>query len=426
MAPDPIESERISLVGYSDLDGRPPFKIAIRNVDGRWLLYLSHFWYSGWSIVDVTDPADPALASFVEGPANTTTKQVQVADGTMITSLEKPREGYGLVDDPMDPAAGYEEGAYVWDVADDPLDPKLRGHYETGGTGTHRNFYAGGDYAYMCAAFDGFEGSALAVVDVSDPSDPVEVSRWWWPGQSPADERGEEIYNGFHGPAYVDGDRAYLSYGRVGGVTLDVSEPTAPELLARMRPGDGVGSWLGVHSFVPIPGTDLAAINTEAIAEASPLSGGEPANLAAIVDVSEHRSPGFDGPREATGYKVVGRLPVPRPEPELPYDTYYDKPGRFGPHNQHHPRNEATRLGSDELLFFTYFNAGLRIFDVSTPLHPEEVGYYVPENPDERVGDRPRSGLVSHLEDVAVDSRGYVYCTDPNHGLFVLESDLVR
>jgi hypothetical protein len=28
--------------------------------------------------------------------------------------------------------------------------------------------------------------------------------------------------------------------------------------------------------------------------------------------------------------------------------------------------------------------------------------------------------LVTQLEDVIVDARGYVYCTDKNHGVFVL------
>jgi hypothetical protein len=33
-------------------------------------------------------------------------------------------------------------------------------------------------------------------------------------------------------------------------------------------------------------------------------------------------------------------------------------------------------------VFLTYFNAGLRAVDVSDPLHPKEVGCYVPETPE--------------------------------------------
>jgi sugar lactone lactonase YvrE len=30
------------------------------------------------------------------------------------------------------------------------------------------------------------------------------------------------------------------------------------------------------------------------------------------------------------------------------------------------------------------------------------------------------TSLVTQIEDVVVDRRGYIYCTDKNHGLFVL------
>ena len=43
----------------------------------------------------------------------------------------------------------------------------------------------------------------------------------------------------------------------------------------------------------------------------------------------------------------------------------------------------------------------------------------MPEDPRERRGTLP-TDLVTQFEDVLVDGRGYVYCTDKNHGLFVL------
>ena len=422
MAPDALESRNVTLRGFHDLSGRPPFKIAIREVGDRILLYCAHFFYSGWSVVDVTDPGDPTLEAFVPGPDNTMTKNIQVADDLMLVGLERPSPGYGPVSDPMDPADHYEEGAYLFDVSD-PTEPDLRSHYRTGGAGTHRNFYTGGDHAYLVAWPDDYEKGMLVVLDVSDPDAPAEVGRWWWPGQGPGEEADEDFY--FHGPAYVDGDRAHLSYGRVGAVTLDVSDPASPELVTRLPISPGLGSRLGVHSFVPVPGSDLAVVNTEAISEASPLAGGEPLNFTVLVDVGDEREPGFDEAGRAVGPTVVSSVPLPTPGDDLPYDTYYEKGGRFGPHNQHHPGEAGPRLVTDDLLFMTYFNAGLRVFDISTPLAPAEVGHYVPEDPARRIGSRPSSALVSHFEDVVVDSRGFVYCSDANHGLFVLETDLV-
>lgn len=438
MAPDATEQENVSLVGYSDLNDRPGFKIALDEYDGRWYVYLGHFWHRGWSIVDVTDPTDPEVVNFVEGPDNTTTKQIQVADGKMITGLERPSASGPAAGEATDPNDPYETGAYIWDLEADPTDPELVGHYETGGRGTHRNFYNGGDYAFMCVSPEGFEPTIddrstkpvknfhLRIVDISDPANPTEVSSFMWPGQDPADNTPqEELYNRyFHGPAYALGDRAYLSYGRVGMIELDISDIENPEMLYSMGFGEGLGGYNGVHTFMPIPGTDLAAVNSEAILEGRPMDrdGGDPLGYTFLVDISEETEPHFDNVVQH-GPRVISSMPVPSPSDHVPYEDYYDKPGRFGPHNQHHPRGEDTRLQSDEYLVMTYFNAGIRIFDISNPAMPTEAGHYVPEDPEKRYGPRPRHELGTQIEDVAVDSRGYIYCTDPNRGLTILESD---
>src|SRR5919106_3757050 len=94
--PGVTEQRGFRLVGYTDMDGRPAFKLATHRSGDRRYLYTGHFWHHGWSIVDVTDPTAPRVINFVEGPADTWTLQVQVANGTMITSLEAPSEGWGI------------------------------------------------------------------------------------------------------------------------------------------------------------------------------------------------------------------------------------------------------------------------------------------------------------------------------------------
>lgn len=434
MEPRTLESKHVSLAGYHDLAGKPGFKLAIQEVEGRWLLYLAHLFHSGWSILDVTDPASPDLVRFQPGPENTTTKQIQVADGRMITALERPKADYGVVDGKrFDPAAPHTAGVAIWDLSD-PTTPQLESEHLVGGRGTHRNFYAGGDYVYLCTSPEGFEPDMgkptvnpvknyyLSVLDISTPTDPVAVAEWMLPGQDPdTDVPAEPTY--FHGPAYVQGDRAYLSYGREGMVILDVSDPTEPELLSQVAFGRSLGSYNGTHSVVPIPNTDLAAVNSEAISEETPLEdGGDPLQYTFLVDLSDERQPAFEG-RTHRGPRIVSAMPMPTPEPGLKYDNYHDKAGWFGPHNQHHPRGEADRLQSAEFLFMTYFNAGLRVFDISDPLAPREAGHYVPTTPDELIGRRRSAGM--QFEDVLVDSRGYIYCTDPQRGVYVLETDLL-
>ena len=59
----------VELLAYHDLDGRSGFKLSLQEVAGRFFLYVAGFWYSGWSILEVTDPEHPELLRFVEGPS---------------------------------------------------------------------------------------------------------------------------------------------------------------------------------------------------------------------------------------------------------------------------------------------------------------------------------------------------------------------
>ncbi|GAA2667784.1 hypothetical protein GCM10010400_30730 [Streptomyces aculeolatus] len=65
-------ARNVEAVGYSDLEHRPAFKMAVRQKHGRWYLYTGHFWDSGWSVVDVTDPARPEVVLRTPGPCRST------------------------------------------------------------------------------------------------------------------------------------------------------------------------------------------------------------------------------------------------------------------------------------------------------------------------------------------------------------------
>lgn len=85
-------------------------------------------------------------------------------------------------------------------------------------------------------------------------------------------------------------------------------------------------------------------------------------------------------------------------------------------HLYHNPSVER----SDRLVYLTYFNAGLRIVDISDARLPREVGYFIPPDPTRRYGPLP-SKLVVQSEDVLVDRRGYIYLTEKNQGLWILQ-----
>lgn len=395
-------SHRVRVAGYHDLDERPAFKLAMQEVGGRLYLYAGHLWHRGWSVLDVTDPGAPRLLRFIDGPANTWTIQVQVAASRMITALEHIAPGWGgAPDDPSD------EGMLVWDVSD-PEMPRRLGHFKTGGGGTHRNFYDGGRYVHLAAGMPGYVGNIYVIVDIADPSAPKEIARWWLPGQwREGGETGGPEATSLHGGPYVEGDRAYLPYGGAGLVILDVSEITRPRLVSRLPFSPPFQSFIAAHTAVPLPGRKLVSVNSEAIREDCD----EPLGFAGLVDVGNERAP-----------RLRSLFPLPAAPPGAPFRNFCERGGRFGPHNQHQPQHQAVLLDRDDLVFLTYFNAGLRVVDISDARQPREVGWFVPPDPIVRRGVLPTK-LVAQSEDVLVDRRGYIYLTDKNHGLYVLNYD---
>ena len=144
-------------------------------------------------------------------------------------------------------------------------------------------------------------------------------------------------------------------------------------------------------------------MNSEAIAEECR----EHLGFAGLVDVSDEQQP-----------RLVSLFPLPAPPAGAPLKNFCEHGGRFGPHNQHQSQHQAI-LERDDLVFLTYFNAGLRVVDIADPRLPREVGYFVPPDPTVRRGVLPKK-LVAQSEDVLVDARGYIYLTDKNHGLYIL------
>jgi hypothetical protein len=399
----PVELEGLEVVGYSDVGDRPPFKLALSVVGERWYLFTGHLWHRGWSVLDVTDPSAPELVSTIPGPANTWSAQVNVADGLLLGGLARIPPRWG-----GDQSAGHDEAALLVDVRD-PTAPRELATIGLGGTGSHRNFWAGGRYAYLAANARDHAHYLLIVVDVEDRSAPREVGRFWLPGQGPGEARPTaEAGVSLHGPAYVVGDLAYLAYGGAGMVILDVADPTAPRLVSRWSPSPpflGGLFGMGVHTVRPLVGRGLAVVNGEAHEERCR----EAMTFAGIVDVSDPERPW-----------LVSMLPQPIPPEGLGYRSYCDKGGRFGPHNQHLAQGQPDLQDDPDTVHLTWFNAGLRIYDVADARAPREVARFVPADPLRRYGPLPETGLVTQSEDVLVDRRGIIYVTDKHQGVHLL------
>ncbi|MBO0680201.1 hypothetical protein JRC04_22280 [Mycolicibacterium sp. S2-37] len=390
-------ADGVELIGYHDVGGKPVFKLAMQVVENRWYLYATHFWEPRLSIFDVTDPADPRLLGALEGPDRAATWQVQVADGLLVQGMERRPPAWG--GDPMDTS---DEGIRFFDVRD-PVAPKLLSQWRTGAHGVHRNHFTGGRYVHVTASRRGFEGNIYVILDIVDRGNPVEVAMWFLPEQFVAAGATPRRRISLHGPPYVLGDRAYLSYGAAGVVILDISDIERPVLVSRLDIGAAFSSMIAMHTAIPVVARNLLLVNTEAIAERQQ----EAYNFAGIVDISDEENP-----------RIMSLLPIPEPAIGAPYPNFSTRGGRFGPHNQHHPQGPEL-FSDDNLMFMTWFNAGLRVYDISDPYLPREIAWYLPDDPTQRRGVLPKT-LVTQSEDVLVDARGNIFFSDKNHGLHVV------
>ncbi|MFN9155207.1 MAG: LVIVD repeat-containing protein, partial [bacterium] len=160
-----------------------------------------------------------------------------------------------------------------------------------------------------------------------------------------------------------------------------------------------------VHTALPLMGRPLVVVNSEAIAERCD----EPLQFAAIIDVAVETRP-----------RLISLFPLPIPPEDAPYKSFAHRAGRFGPHNQHQPQYQDILYQDENTVFITWFNAGLRVYDISIERQPQEIGYFIPPDPLVQRGPLPKTGLVTQSEDVVVDARGNVFVSDKNHGIYVL------
>ncbi|HUZ37432.1 MAG TPA: hypothetical protein VMV17_13995 [Streptosporangiaceae bacterium] len=417
-----VWQSNVELLGYADLEGRSGFKLALQEVAGRFYLYVAALWEPGWSLLDVTEPASPRFLRWLDGPPNTWTIQVQVADRMMITGLDEVPPGWSSSVGQAPAACGF----MIWDVSE-PDRPELAGQWSSGAAGTHRNFYHGGRYVHVTTGLPGYDGYVYGIVDIADPRSPSLQGTWWYPGQYraggeeyseddlrrlttgrpyPSDEEPQHSLS-LHGGAYVLGNRAYCPWMRGGLVILDTSNPALPEFISSLPVYPPLGSTIAVHSAVPLPGRNLVVINSEALREDCD----EPTGFAGIVDVSNEKDP-----------VLLSLFPQPRPPRESGISGFCAKGGRFGPHNQHQNQGLSCLAPNGDLVYMTYFNAGLQIFDVRNPRDPHIVGYCIPDDPPTRRGPLPRT-LVHQAEDVLVDRRGFIYMSEKNSGVYIMKFD---
>jgi hypothetical protein len=370
------------LVGHTDLNGHGD-GMHVNLKDGY--AYVGHMGESrvGTSVVDVSDPEQPRVVCQLMTPPGTHSHKVQVVGDVLVVNHERNTREHS--------APSWSSGLQLYDVSR-PDNPRELGFLPVNGNGVHRVTYVEEPYAYMSATDDGFTDQFLLIADLSDPARPREVSRWWFPGmnagagEKPTWDTARRSFKHHH--ALVRGDRAYASWWDAGLVILDISDRSRPEIVSWLDFGEGASSC--THTTLPIPGRELLVVTDESTKDECQ----EGPKRVRVVDIGDETRP-----------RVISTFPVPEGD-------FCSRGGRFGPHNLHEMR-PGTFVSSD-IVFVTYFNAGLRVVDISDPTDPTEVAYCVPAAP---AGQR-----AIQLNDVLVGPDGLIYVTDRYRGgLYLLE-----
>jgi hypothetical protein len=243
------------------------------------------------------------------------------------------------------------------------------------------------------------------IVDVRAPTRPVEAGRWWLPGTREGDAEPPPLRHRVHDWGFrahntnvypARPDRAYVGFLDAGALILDIGDKTAPRLVARWDHHPPFAGF--THTVLPLLGRDLLVVTDEAVLD----HGEDWPKLVWVLDA-----------RDETNLVPIATCPAPDPA------VYAVRPGRFGAHNLHENRPHPGSWVSERFVIGTFFNAGLRVYDLKDPFRPEEVAMFVPDAP-------AGSALGAiQLNDVFVDDRAVVYTVDRlSGGLYVLELSL--
>ncbi len=434
-------SHRIAQLAHHFPGTNRPGKMQMMVIRGRRYLFQRVFDDDSWNwlrsrgeILDVTDPTSPRVVNqngfhgFSINLAWHAPSSRWVLMESMTTFGDPARWAPGLRGvrfiDVSNPTQTHEISRYSTDGGDPT-------RIWQGGSGTHRDFWDGGRYAYLGAAgedsyFPERSSSAsaysrsLQVLDLLEIETPRPVGQWWVRGQK-RDESAEraqwrsaedpEAYDNFHGPAYVPrriergGRYGYGGWGSFGVLVHDLSEPSSPELIGRWDTPEYVPGPMMPHHTVDVTRLDRGFVITSP--ESMRTECQEAWHETYLLDVSD-----------PTNIRTISVLPKPTPPPQAPYESYCQKRGRFGPHNAPHAKAPGT--AHPDFTFYTYFNGGLQAFDVSDPKDPTITGWFVPAQGGTL--DVPASYERS-ADSVFVEWDRKLIWLGTNNGLYLLSSE---
>jgi hypothetical protein len=330
----------------------------------------------GFTAHDVRDPRNPKkVFEFVAPPGIHMHKLRIVGDDFLYVNSEALSGEAGK---------GARGGLYIFDIST-PGQPRQVGFFDTPGSGPHR---FGVDnkrqLAFLPNDAEGWNNRVIWTLDIKDPLKPEVVSIWGLPWQraegsgSGNDPMPADTTCTLHGPPVIRGDRMYAAFWGGGVAVINCADLSDMKLAGHV-------SWsppfVGcTHTAWPIGDRPYLVVTDEARARENYWD----SQFMWILDIREETKP----------------TPISTWFPER--EKYFNRGGRFGAHNI--LENITSEGPWANIVFITYFNAGLRAVDVSDVLRPKEVGCYVPALPE------GQKAIQSN--DIGTDEHGRLYLID--------------
>ncbi len=404
---DQTLARNMKLLAHNDLSGFGGMGEGISmqvTSSGRRILWLAHESApKNFTGVDVTDPKNPRMIVQTELPhAKVRSNSLDVVGDILAVAYQTQVPG-------MKPA-----GVDLFDVSK-PETPKLISHFDCSGPysrGVHAVWFVDGKYVHMASGAPDFQprnqldDQFYRILDVSNPSKPVEAGRWWYPGTregdaEPAPQRlvskfdtGFRAHNTNVFPERAD--RAYIGYIDGGAFVLDISDMSNIKVKSHWNHSPPFNGF--IHTILPLFDRGLWVVSDECVQD----NGADWPKLVWMVDA-----------RDETNPVPIGTFP------SAPHAAFAKRGGRFGAHNLHENLPGPASFRSDTIIVGTFFNAGVRVFDTSNQFQIEEIAYYVPGAPP-----LSPAGAIQ-LNDVFVDENRIVYTVDRfGGGLYVLEMNI--
>ena len=462
--PSSVEKKHMKSVGYNDLDGRESLQVTVKGdwayvghlnrLSHQTVVHINHLTgipeENGTSILDISDPSNPTLVAHIPNKTNLNSRSVSVVydfKGSGKDYLVRNREGNDAwileIFDITNRTDGISAIGKVGEITGTPVGSCAGS--PCGGTLTraHKGYFSQSGKYYASASEPGFgSGSHLIVWDLSTlpkvktpgPADNYNhtfVGRGWIPGQKLTDTPVADT--NLHHPIVdelndVTGARVYAGYLTGGDVVaFDISNTLAPNFqfpVAWHIDTDPPGR--GTHTVAPVLYDQVANFGDEALPRVYALVADEGLG-SDIKCLSPVRTKNYmfditDADRFSGGTGI----PFPVETWQVPDGDFCNKGGRFGPHQFNETVNGLINRFEDKIAFFAYFNAGVRVVDISDPYNLVEVGYYIPQANERASGidqaAQDAGEFVIHINDVDVDYRGLIYASDRvGSGFFVLE-----